>query len=78
MREVAFKYLAKGKEKEEHNELVYISKEEDEVNFVKMLQRGSKRFKGKLRFKCFYCGRVGHYVTKCPHKHNHEKENESA
>ena len=38
MREAIFKASAKGKEKEEHNELGYISEEEDEVNFVKKLQ----------------------------------------
>jgi len=41
--------------------------EEDEVNFVRKLQRGSGRFKGKLPFKCFSCGRVGHYTARCCH-----------
>jgi len=48
----AFKASAKRKEKEEHNESEHISEEEDEVNFVKKLQQGSKRFIGKLPFKC--------------------------
>jgi len=76
MREAAFKALAKGKEKEKHNEPGYILEEEYEVNFVKKLQRGSGRFKGKLPFKCFACGRVGHYVAKCPHKDKYEKGKE--
>lgn len=66
MREVAFKASAKGKEKEKHNESRHISEEEDEVNFVKKIQWGSGRFKGKLPFKCFYCGRLGHYVVLMP------------
>jgi len=51
MREAAFKVFVKGKEKEEHNESEHILEEEDEVNFVKKLQRGSGRFRGKLPFK---------------------------
>jgi hypothetical protein len=78
MREAAFKASAKGKEKEELNESGHISEEEDEVNFVKKLQRGSGRFRGKLPFKCFACGRVGHYAAKCPHKDKYEKGKEYA
>jgi len=71
MREDAFKASAKGKE--ELNESGHISEEEDEVNFVKKLQRGSRRFRGKLPFKCFACGRVSHYANKCPHKDKYDK-----
>jgi len=39
MREASFKASTKGKEKEEHNESGHILEEEDEVNFVKKLQR---------------------------------------
>ena len=62
--EASFKGSTKGKEKEEKNEVRYVSEEEDELNFVKKLQRGSERFKGKLPFKIFSCGRVDHYAAK--------------
>ena len=28
------------------------------------------RYKGKLPFKCFNCGRIGHYAKKCPFEEN--------
>eukprot|EP00253_Pinus_taeda_P010855 PITA_10855 len=58
MREAAFKVSTNGKEK--LSESGYISEEEYEVNFLKNLERVSGRFKDKLPFKCFSCGRVGH------------------
>eukprot|EP00253_Pinus_taeda_P003945 PITA_03945 len=76
IKEVSFKSLVKGKEKEDLTESRYISKE-DEINFVKKLQWGSRRLRGKIPFKFFSCGRVGHYVAKCPHKDNNEKGKES-
>ena len=74
--EAAFKASAKGKE--ELNELGHISEEEEEANFVKNLQQGSGRFRGKLPFKCFSCGKVGHYATKFPHKDKYDKGKETA
>jgi len=68
----AFKASGKG----DYNNMGYISEEEEESNFVKNLQRGSGRFIGKLPFKCFDCGRVSHYATKCPHKDKLDKGKE--
>jgi len=62
-REAAFR--ASGKE--DYYEASHVP-EEEESNFVKNLQRGSGRFRGKLPFKCFACGRVGHYAAKFPYK----------
>ena len=53
IREAKFKASAKGKEKEDLIESGYISEEEYEINFVKKLQWGSIRLRGKLPFKCF-------------------------
>ena len=77
IREAAFKVSARGKEKEVFKEPSYISKEE-EVNFVRKLQLGTGRFKGKLPFKCFECGKVGHYAAKCPYKETSAKGKEVA
>ena len=38
---------------------------EDELeNFVNKLLRGTGRYKGKLPFKCFNCGKIGHFAAK--------------
>eukprot|EP00253_Pinus_taeda_P011740 PITA_11740 len=64
-REAAFKASGKG----DYYEASHVpEEEEEESNFVRNLQRGSGRFRVKLPFKCFACGRVGHYAAKCPYK----------
>ena len=35
---------------------------------MKRLKKGSGKYKGKLPFKCFNYGRIGHFANKCPHK----------
>jgi hypothetical protein len=42
--------------------------DEIEAKFVKRLKKGSGKYKGKLPFKCFNCGRIGHFANKSPHK----------
>jgi hypothetical protein len=39
----------------------------EEENFIKKLHKGSGKYKGKLPFKCFNHGKVGHFVAKCPY-----------
>eukprot|EP00253_Pinus_taeda_P003399 PITA_03399 len=70
MREATFK--ASGRE--ELNESGLILEGEEESNFVKNLQWDSRRFKGKLPFKCFACGRVSYYAAKCTHKDKLDKD----
>ena len=42
--------------------------DEIEAKFEKRLKKGLGKYKGKLPFKCFNYGRIGHFSNKCPHK----------
>lgn len=41
--------------------------DEQEVNFVRKHEKGSRKFKGKLPFKYFNYGKIGHFASKCPY-----------
>lgn len=65
-REATFNTTKKGKEDTTHEEV-----EEDSntvvANFVIKLKKGSGKYEGKLPFKCFNYGKIGHFATKCPY-----------
>jgi hypothetical protein len=42
--------------------------DEIEANFVRRLKKGSGKYQGKFPFKCFNCGKIGHFASKFPHK----------
>lgn len=67
-REIAFK-ASKNIRNKGHNEEERSYNEWDEnkeENFVRKLKRGTEKYKGKLPFKCFNFGRIGHQANKFP------------
>jgi hypothetical protein len=44
---------------------------------VRKLKRGIEKYKGKIPFKCFNYGKVGHFSFKCPYaRHSNSDEEE--
>ena len=43
-----------------------------EAKNLRRLKKGSGKYKGKMPFKCFKCGKIGHFASKCPLKHKRQ------
>ena len=51
------------------------SNSEEEANFVRNLKWETWKYKGKLPLKCFECGRIGHFASKCPYQKGDDENN---
>jgi hypothetical protein len=45
-------------------------------NFVRKLQKGELKYKGKLPSNCFNCDKIGHFENKCPYARNLDSDEE--
>jgi hypothetical protein len=76
--EEAFKVLNKSKNQKHKLQSSHDEKSDvEEENFIKKLQKGSGKYKGKLPFKCFNYGKVGHFSSKCPYPKDDPKNEEN-
>jgi hypothetical protein len=48
--------------------------DEEEAKSVRKLKRCYGNYKVKLPFKCFHCGKVGNFSSKCPFKESNTIE----
>jgi len=51
---------------------------EEESNLIRKLKKWPGKYKGKLPFKCFNCGKIRHFSNKCPYPKQEDNEEEEA
>jgi hypothetical protein len=52
--------------------------DEEEAKFIKKLKKLSEKYKGKLPFKYFNYGKIGHFSSKFPYPKEKYSDNEEA
>ena len=60
--EAAFKVTKKIKNQNQNTQIDHNEEHDvEEANFIKKIHKGSGKYKGKLPFNCFNCGKFGHF-----------------
>ena len=69
--EATFKVIKKTKSQKQKAQTNH---NEEDANLIKKLHKGSRKYKGKIPFKCFNCGRIGHFQAKFPYPKEDSKD----
>jgi hypothetical protein len=83
-KEATFKASNKTKKKEKKKANPYssssdISEDDEEViNFVKRLKKGTEKYRGKILLICFNCDGIGDFDNKCSHKKKKRNEEDDS
>ena len=73
-REDAFRALKNMKIKQDFD--YEDSGDELVTDLTRRLKQNKDTYKCKLPFKCFNCGKLGHFTSKCPDNAKHDDEDE--
>jgi hypothetical protein len=53
-----------------------LDEDEEITNFVRKLKKGTIKYKCMLPLKVFNCGKIGHFVNKCPYDKKSDSDEE--
>ena len=75
-KEATFKALKYPKKSEALSKNQSESLDDEEALFIKKLEKGNDKYKGKLPLKCYNCGRIGHFSSKFPYPKQEDSDDD--
>ena len=77
IKETTFKASKETKTKDHKLSESSIDELDEEEDFlIRKRKKGLDKYKGRLPFKCFSCGRIWHFYIKCPYPKKKDSDDE--